>query len=171
MAPKWNVIFHEICGGDTLEDHLDDCHRFLLRELRFERLLQQENDPMRPLMFGEEQKKEVARVMEFAEKHAFSKAVMEKRMENVGTPPGDNPEFFCLIPVGFKCVYTIEEQPFGWCRHLSVSVDNPDKMPSIPAVEMLMKEFGFRGKLKECYVYIEDKIVPKAVNIIEKKET
>ena len=127
---------------------------------------------MRPLVIGNEEKQSIARVIEFAEKHPLTRAVMEKRMENPDfSPPGDNPNFVCDIPVGFKCVFTIEEQPVGWSRHLSVSVDDPQKMPSIPAVEMLMKEFGFKGSLKECYVYLEDNISPKAVNIIEKKET
>lgn len=128
---------------------------------------------MRPLLMDDEQKQKIAKVVAYAEAHPYSRPYMQERVALAGlkqdVAPGDDPNFRCEIPFGFKCVFTIEEQPVGWCRHLSVSVDNPTKVPSIPAVEMLMKEFGFKGPLKECYVYMEEDISPKAVNIIEKK--
>lgn len=47
-----------------------------------------------------------------------------------------------LIPVGFRANISFEEQPIGLCRHLSISVDRPGQMPSVPAVEMIAQAFG-----------------------------
>lgn len=48
-----------------------------------------------------------------------------------------------LIPFGYRAAISFEEQPAGIVRHLSVSVDTKGRVPSIPAVEMIAKEFGF----------------------------
>jgi len=44
-----------------------------------------------------------------------------------------------LIPVGYRAAISFEQQPPGLCRHLSVSVDTPGKLPNEPAVLMIMK--------------------------------
>jgi hypothetical protein len=111
-------------------------------------------------------KEKIAVVIKNAEKNKFSKPLMYERLNGGGICPGDNKSFYCELIDGFKCVFSIEEQSFGWCRHLSVSVNSPDKLPSIPAVELLMQEFGFKEKsLKDCRVWIEQ-TSPKAINIL-----
>lgn len=126
---------------------------------------------MRLLLISEEQRSKIAQVTAYADLHPFPKVFMRERekMQDAIPPAGANPNHVCHIPQGFRCVYTIEEQPVGWCRHLSVSVDDPEKMPSIEAIEVLILEFGFTGRLRDCYVYMEEDISPKAVNIIQKK--
>jgi hypothetical protein len=51
-----------------------------------------------------------------------------------------------LIPVGFRAAFSVEEQPGGLVRHLSVSVDEGagQKMPNPIQVEMIAQEFGFK---------------------------
>jgi hypothetical protein len=70
-------------------------------------------------------------------------------------PPGDNKNFVVEIPVGYRVVYTIEDQPAGKVRHLSVSVDKAGKVPSITAVQEIMRMIGFKGELNECKVDFE----------------
>ena len=55
-------------------------------------------------------------------------------------PPGDIPGHACTLPVGFKVVYSIENQPGGLYRHLSVSVDG-DKWPNEYAVQEIARAF------------------------------
>lgn len=52
--------------------------------------------------------------------------------------------FSVEIPMGFMCNYSIEHQPFGWCHHLSIALEDgaPDRRPHFLAVETIMKEFG-----------------------------
>jgi hypothetical protein len=52
--------------------------------------------------------------------------------------------------------------------HLSISVDEEGKLPSVMSVEAIMEEIGFQNKLENCIVKLED-ISPKrqAINVWE----
>jgi hypothetical protein len=74
-----------------------------------------------------------------------------------------------LISDHYRCAFSVEEQPAGFVRHLSVSVPKPGKVPHIPAVQMLAELFGF----SECpptrgHMWLEE-FEPghQAVNIAE----
>ncbi len=76
--------------------------------------------------------------------------------------------FAILVPMGYKVVFTVEHQPMGMCRHLSMSSPTPGRAPIPAAVQMVMDEFGFEHPLQECHVYPEkfgDNWV--AINVIE----
>lgn len=124
---------------------------------------------MRPLLIDDDARKEIARVCQYAEENRVSNREMKNRIENPGEycAAGDEPGHVCYFHVGFKCVYSLEEQnqPLGWCRHLSVSVADIEKMPHIEAVKLIMKEFGITKPIEQCCVYIEDSS-PKSVNVI-----
>lgn len=47
-----------------------------------------------------------------------------------------------LIPMGYRAAVSVEHQPVGLCLHLSVSVDTPGKLPSVPAVQLIAEAFG-----------------------------
>jgi hypothetical protein len=46
------------------------------------------------------------------------------------------------FPGGFHAAFSIEQQPAGFCSHLSISVERKGKMPSLEAVQMIAEEFG-----------------------------
>lgn len=71
------------------------------------------------------------------------------------------------IPVGYVATYTHEKQSFGLAHHLSVSVALRGMLPSIPAVEMIMAEFGMGAIRDAAAVWPEDfDYGHKAINII-----
>lgn len=95
-------------------------------------------------------------------------------------------DFTIDLPGGFRVTYTLEQQPPGLCRHLSISVGAPGRAPSPHAIAALMQEFGFRATegapldlgpqmiesaaaLGRLYVYSEKYEGPDliAVNLIE----
>lgn len=56
------------------------------------------------------------------------------------------PSVHVELPGGFRAAISFEEQPAGLCRHLSVSIDNPDPRYPVPhpvAFEMIARAFGF----------------------------
>ena len=59
------------------------------------------------------------------------------------SPIGDNLNRTMEIAMGFMVTFSIEEQPPGLYRHISVSVDGEGAAPNIEAVNMIMHEFGF----------------------------
>jgi hypothetical protein len=77
-------------------------------------------------------------------------------------------KFTIDLPVGFTVTYTHEQQPPGLARHLSVSVEG-GKLPNIVAVDMILKEFGFRQTVATA-----DRVWPEnygagltAINVLE----
>lgn len=78
---------------------------------------------------------------------------------------GNDPHFRLTVPMGFHCVFTIEQHPGGWMRHLSVSVGG-DKYPNERAVEALGQMFGFKTPFAEWFKWLEEEA--RAVNVLEK---
>lgn len=83
---------------------------------------------------------------------------------------GDRPGFSCVIPTGFKVVFSIEYQPirgsdkFARTRHASFSVN--EKTPHPEACKMIMAALGFKKGLEGCMVYPDPGEIP-AINVIE----
>lgn len=144
---------------------------------------------VRPLLITKAVQEEVARVIAFAERERYTleelKTVYGAELVKAGTRisntetaqsrvVGDNPEHCLVIPLGYRVVYSIEEQPdpLLWCRHISISVFGPRSercLPGIYAVEEICKLFGFRDGVEQVRgaVWQEGE---RAINIVEAME-
>jgi hypothetical protein len=128
---------------------------------------------MRILVIGPAEKETLEALKKNAEAHPLSfddlLDVYNKREPSIGDRPG----FSCIIPDGFRTVFSIECQPkkdgsgFLKTRHVSISVPDPDKVPSVESCEMITRELGFTEPRENQYVHIEEWPGGKAVNIIE----
>jgi hypothetical protein len=69
-----------------------------------------------------------------------------KHLKLIDRKPGFErpPSEHLLIPIGYRASISIEEQPAGFCRHLSISVDQPGKLPSVEAVKMIAEAYGIK---------------------------
>lgn len=123
-----------------------------------------------PLVIDAAAKADIAGVIEYAHDNFLDETLMESIMAS-GWAPGDVDEYSCNIKFGFRVVYTVEKHPGGWCRHLSMSLNKEGRCPSPPAVDMMLEEFGFQGRLAEkpssLCVYTEQDTI---INVIEKME-
>ena len=125
---------------------------------------------MRPLLIDQKAKEDIAKVVEYAFANKIETETLKKMVDEKAPPVGDLPGYSCHIFKDFIVVFSIENHPMGWCRHMSISVPNNGKVASIEATEMIMEEFGFQTPLRNCHVRIEetgDPIRPYAVNVIE----
>lgn len=85
------------------------------------------------------------KVKAYAIEHRETLRQIQERMSTNAPGPGNNLEHVLLIPAGYKVVYSIEQQPVGWCQHISVSVDTHGLWPSEHAVsEILEKLFNIK---------------------------
>lgn len=124
---------------------------------------------MRPLAIGEKEKKAIKQLIEYARTHPYSREKLQLIVDGMEQAPGDIKPYSISLPVGFKVVFTIEDQPMGICKHLSVSVDDPKKLPSPEAINMIAEEFGFVGTVENMEygtVFLEEE--SNAINIIQK---
>jgi hypothetical protein len=123
---------------------------------------------MSVLILTDETRAQVGEVVAFAEAHRFTLHDIMQRAET-GLPVGDDPLFTCIIPFGYRCCYSLEEQNFGLCRHLSVSVAEENKGPHPTALNEILKLFGFIGTLEQMdAIYLEGKKPHQAVNLIQR---
>jgi hypothetical protein len=99
---------------------------------------------------------------------------MQAMMEGRVPVAGDNEQRTCFLPINFKIVYSLEEHPNGtWCHHLSVSGGAKGKVPSVPMIEMVMAEIGFKSNIGNQYrVWLEElDDGEKAVNVLGPAES
>lgn len=136
---------------------------------------------IRPLVIDEDAKTSIKKVKAYAENNPYTVSRLKLIGEGKMQPPGDDPNYGCNINFGYKCVYTLDQgtdrdngEPI-WVRHLSVSVEETNKWPNEHAVDLLMKEFGFRqtvtDKNAKLIVWLENKddfTKPQAVNVAER---
>jgi len=119
---------------------------------------------MRPLLIDQKLKDEIKKLVNHAEKNPVKINPGDTQVK----PIGDNSNHVVLAEVGYRVVYSIENQPKGDVRHLSMSVDAVDKLPSVQAVIAIMKLIGFENELENCKISIEE-VDSKlsAINILE----
>lgn len=124
---------------------------------------------MRALVLSDGIREEIGRVIAHARENPVSLARMEAVMEGKAPPVGEDPAFACAIPVDYRAVFSIEEHPGGWMRHLSVSIPG-GRLPHPSAVEMILEAFGFSGGLEDCERWVEDLEEGRALNLVQRLE-
>lgn len=103
------------------------------------------------LIIGETERERIREVVAEAKAHPVSLSLLRQGMAD-NTPvlklkdrkPGFErpPSAHVTFPGGYRAAFSIEEQPAGFCTHLSISVERKGKMPSVEAVQMICEEFG-----------------------------
>lgn len=72
------------------------------------------------------------------------------------------------LPLGWKVTLTIEEQPFGLARHMSLSSPALGRAPGPEAIVWTMEALGFVRPLQGCMVYMEQYRDKRyAINVME----
>jgi hypothetical protein len=144
-----------LCGAvsynphDIRERYCGRCHLFV-----------EEGMAATPLILGEVQRQALAQLRELGDANPVD---MLPLLERLKTPEGKAAHMRQMtaqtipIPAAFLVTYSLElRHPAGTCRHLSVSVERPRRVPSPEAVWMLAVELGFTGTFESCYAYPED---------------
>lgn len=110
----------------------------------------------------------INKMVAHAEANPFSFDDLLDRVNHPELSPGLDEKFQLFIPQAFKIVFTIEHQPPGKARHLSMSVSEKNQLPPIQSVKTIMDLVGFKNKLEACHVF-EEKLEPgyTAINVLE----
>jgi hypothetical protein len=123
---------------------------------------------VRPLLIDSDLTAQIYSLVEYAEKNPINMDYLLDQKNGEEKPPGDYAEYTRNLPFGYRVVFTIELQPAGKIRHLSMSVNEDGKLPNEFAVQEIMKLIGFKKEIRDCRVHLED-ISPKrkAINVLE----
>ncbi len=108
---------------------------------------------MSALVLGPEEIQALKSLREYAESNPMN---MDDLLDIINGDPaaGDFDEFTRYIPVGFKVVYSIEQQLPGDIRHLSVSCEK--QAPPPEAVEVIKEHLGFINNPGFTQIFKED---------------
>lgn len=123
---------------------------------------------VRPLLVDKDLTDQIDSLVAYAEKNPINMDYLLDQKNGEEKPPGDYAEYTRNLPFGYRVVFTVELQPAGKIRHLSMSVPEDGKLPNEFAVTEIMRLIGFQNELRKCRVHIED-IGPKrqAINVLE----
>lgn len=128
---------------------------------------------MRVLVIDQMAKTKVMRVKKYAMENRRTIHDIMRAMKGQDIP-GDDQNFVAWLHDGYKVVYTVEQQPLGWCHHISVSIKPRSAKALYPheqAVKEICRLFELPPFEQKIHTYIED--LPegfKAVNLIFKFE-
>ena len=126
---------------------------------------------MRVLVIDEAAKAKVMRVKEHALSNRRTLHDIMRAMQGKDIPGDDSRRVMCLFD-GYKVVYSIEQQPKGWCHHISVGIipkSYKELYPHETAIQEILKLFGLPPLEQAVFAYAED--VPegqKALNLLFK---
>lgn len=123
---------------------------------------------MRPIIIDDGVKNQIAEVIEYAQQHVYTMDNMLDVLNGDMPPAGDNPNLVVNIPHGLRVVYSEEEQQIGRCKHISVSVNTPGKLPNPVVVEEVLKLFKIESPMYDCVINVKD-ITPEHqyIDIVE----
>lgn len=127
---------------------------------------------MRPFIINDKLKTQIASLVAYAEENPVSMDELLDTVNKQAKPVGDFSQHTLNLPFGYRIVYSIEEQPKGKIRHLSMSVNEDEKLPNEFVVREVMKLIGFKNELENCEVFLESiSLSRQAVNVLEIIET
>lgn len=123
---------------------------------------------LRALVLDSASLEKLAILKKHAEDNVFSMDDVMDMVNDKKTRIGDMKGFQIDIPVGFRVCYSMEYCPH-LCRHLSISVDAPNGLPNVVAVEEIMKHLGFTQPLSDCRLTLFEAKdnVPANIDVME----
>lgn len=130
---------------------------------------------IRPLIIGDIERGNLQKLKEYAEANPISMEDLKSTVVGAKPPIGDDARHAVYLPVGYRVVYSVEQQMPGIMRHFSISVPEKGKFPNMHVVNELIGILGFKEKVdpkqplsnerpREFFVWIEHQ---QAINILE----
>lgn len=103
---------------------------------------------------------------EYAENHRIDLQEMIAIRDKQHPPVGDRDSYRLYAPVGYKIVFSIDETlDHNWIRHMSMSVNTPDRYPNEYALREVCRHLGYKN-LDECIIQ-QESFNTKAIEVIE----
>lgn len=103
---------------------------------------------------------EIQRIIDYAEEHTMSLAHLESIMAGRSKEsPGEDAGHVLEADNGLRIVYTIEEQPIGWCRHASMSFNLTGEIPK-DQCNAILADLGFDSDIP-VLSYLESGHLPE----------
>jgi hypothetical protein len=128
---------------------------------------------MRALVIGATQRAQIATLRALAADNVMDPEAMKTAAaKDIAAYRQMMTELSIELPDGFLVTYSHERQPdptLGVVRHISISVERPNRTPHPAAVNMILAEFGMQPFDQSLGVWIEDvTATEKAINVVQR---
>jgi hypothetical protein len=115
--------------------------------------------------FDENVKLQISKVIEYANLNIYSMDDLLDMKNGQMDVPGSNPEHLVLVPFGcWICYYLVDHPNRGMCHYFQIKPNATGKLPEMPDMEQILKEFGIESPLLDKHITI-DKLLEET-NII-----
>ena len=118
------------------------------------------------LNIGIETKNDIERLIKFAHANIIKLDDMKLIAAGEKSPVGDDSNYSCNISDNIRVVFSIEEHPKFYARHISISENGRIPENSL-LIQLIIESFEFKKPLHECYIYPEEYENNSSVNILE----
>jgi len=109
---------------------------------------------------------EVKKVIAYASEHPYDENYRKLQLAGDVYPVGDNPDHVVHIHQGFRVVYSITISKGKSYHHLSISIKDKGRFPSVEQTQIIMDLFGMGDNIKKLdTVWLEEEI--GAVNLLK----
>lgn len=112
---------------------------------------------MRVLVIDDFSKARIKRLREYAENNPLTTQDVLDTIDGKKGPIGDDPNHVVHLFDNFRIVYSVEQQPEGTFKHISVSLKDTDKLPSLQAFELILEAFGMPDTANCVHMWIEER--------------
>lgn len=130
-----------------------------------------------PFMIDDEAAAKLRALKETAEAHPFTeqdmRAIMDRMRAGHFEPDPRNAAQTIELPFGYTVTFTIEWQPMGLCRHVSMASPRAGRMPIEMAMQMLIPYLGFQhGADRQSWpeVLSDDRIAHNIIEVIQSED-
>lgn len=119
---------------------------------------------MFPLIIDKSSEERIRTLVEYAQKNPI--VIFKGKSSKVA---GDDIKHVCDLDIGYRLVFSIEHQPLGNVRHISISVNHGGDLPQTKEVNRLMKMTGFQNVFQKCMDAWIETVAPGhyAINALE----
>ncbi|MGF6641805.1 hypothetical protein [Paraburkholderia sp. MM6662-R1] len=112
-----------------------------------------------PLFIGPDEREALKALRELAQRQPVDMAVLTEALKHPAGKAAHKDQMTSQsvrLPTHFLVTFSIEKgHPIGTCRHMSMSVGKPDRVPNPHAIWMVAEELGFVGGLDQCVHWSE----------------
>ena len=108
-----------------------------------------------PLVIDEEK---LVDLKAFAQSHPIPLPAMKQIVAGEAPIVGDRDGYSIDFDFGYRLVFSIEEHPCGWMRHMSMSQAWPGRNPNQVAIKLICAALGF-PPLDQCIVGLDGEAV------------
>jgi len=117
------------------------------------------------LGFFENEKREIRKVVDYAQNYIYQTDDLLDMMNNEMATPGEDPGHLVQVGIGgWICYYLVDHPNKGRCHYFQIKPDITGELPDKAQMDYIVKEFGIDNSLLDEHIKVNNE--ENVINII-----